>query len=327
MNNILPIRNTDGGYAVGIDLGGTTVTASAVSHDGNILSRIEYPSLAKEGMDATCRQISEAADKAVKDAGLRKRDVIACGMGTPGVFDAPSGDMFFVPNFKEWDGKNLYQALAQHSGYKYYIGNDVNAAAFGEYFYGAGKESRAMVMFTMGTGIGSGVIIDGKPLRGVFASPEMGHIVISEDGPRCVCGARGCLEAYCGRDAIIARCLDKLQGGASSGITELQQDRITPKDIDIYAERGDELCLEVLRETGHYMGLGVANAINIFNPDLIVIGGGVGQSETLFEALKATAFRTAIPSLAEKCRVIQSPLDNMAGVLGAAGLAYRGEYA
>ena len=322
-------RNEKGKYVIGIDLGGTTVTAAVVDQQGNILSQEEIPSYAEKGVDITCDQIALAVLNSIEKAGLNRDEIIACGMGTPGIHKAEEGIALWSPNFNGWDGADIYTPLYQKTGFKFYMGNDVNVATFGEYTYGVGKDSEIMVMYTLGTGIGSGLIIKGKAYSGVFASPELGHTIIDVNGPRCGCGRYGCVEALCSRDAIINRAMTKIISGRKSKLTDMVKTLtdITPKMIDQAAKEKDIVACETMTEIGRFMGIAVANTINTFNPSLVVIGGGIASSDILFNTITQTAFEISIDCLKKYCEIKKSILGSKAGVLGGAALAQSGTYA
>ena len=322
-------RNEKGKYVVGIDLGGTTVTAAVVDRNGVLLSQEEIPSYAERGVDTTCDQIALAVFDSIEKAGISRDEIIACGMGAPGIHKAEEGIALWSPNFNGWDGADIYTPLYQKTGFKFYMGNDVNVATFGEYTYGIGKGSEIMVMYTLGTGIGSGLIINGKAYSGVFASPELGHTIIDANGPRCGCGRYGCVEALCSRDAIINRATAKIISGRISKLTDMAKTLadITPKMIDQAAKEKDIVACETMAEIGRFMGIAVANTINTFNPNLVVIGGGIANSDILFNTITQTAMEIAIDCLKEYCQIKKSTLGSRAGILGGAALAQSGTYA
>lgn len=323
-------RNENGRYVVGIDLGGTTVTASVVDNSGNLLSESEIPSYSEKGVDITCDQIALAVSNAIIGADVTRDDIIACGMGAPGIHKAAEGIVLWSPNFSGWDGADIYTPLYEKTGFKFYMGNDVNVATFGEYTYGVGNGAEIMIMFTLGTGIGSGLIVRGEAYRGVFASPELGHTIIDVNGPRCGCGRYGCVEALCARDAIINRASAKILSGRKSKLYDAVDGRlgdITPKMIDTFAREKDVVSCETLEEIGYYMGIAISNSINTFNPSLVVIGGGIAKSDILFDKIARTANETSIDCLEGYCKIERSILGSKAGILGGAALAWSGTYA
>lgn len=324
-------RNENGKYVVGVDLGGTTISSSVVDKEGKILSSATVPSYAEKGVDVTTDQIAQSVFEAIENCGCKKEDIIACGMGAPGLHDAPNGKVLWSPNFNGWDGIEIYTPLFNKTGFKFYMGNDANVASYGEYIYGVGKDSKVMVMFTLGTGIGSGVIHNGKPICGVFgAHPELGHNIIVDNGPKCGCGRRGCVEALCSRDAICNRCASKIVSGRKSMVYDMCEgnlQKITPKMISIAAENNDLVSIETLEEIGYYLGVAASNAIITFNPDLIVYGGGVSKSKVLIDFIKTTVDRLGHDILKQYCTIKVSNLGNDAGVLGGAALAWTDSYA
>lgn len=324
-------RNENGNYVLGIDLGGTTVTAAVVSKSGEMLSKEEVPSFSEKGIDVTTDQIATAVDMAISRSNVERKDIIAAGMGAPGIHDAKNGIVLWSPNFNGWDGIDIYTPLNKKTGFKFYMGNDVNVAAYGEYSFGIGKESKIMIMYTLGTGIGSGLIINGNAYSGVFgASPELGHTIIDVNGPKCGCGRNGCVEALCSRDAICNRAAAKILSGRKSQIYDLcggNVQKIEPKMVNIAAENNDIVGKETLEEIGYFMGIAVANTINTFNPDLVVIGGGVSKSDILFNQIVKVGKTVAIDCLSNECKVKRSILGNDAGILGGAALAWNDTYA
>jgi len=208
--------------------------------------------------------------------------------------------------------------------------NDANAAALGEFRYGAGRGCRHLVMFTLGTGIGGGIIVEGEVLRGATGgAAEVGHIIIADGVGSSANGAHGRLETLAGRDPIIERAALKMESGRETLLwdhitgPEALQQHITPALIDQAAEAGDELAKEVLRETGHYVGLGIASMVNVFNPEVFVLGGKISQSKTLRESALRTARASAVGSILAAAKIVSAELGDNAGIMGAAELAWR----
>ena len=324
-------RNLNGKYCIGVDLGGTTISCAVVDKEGNMICKDEVPSYAEKGLEVTTDQIALCVKNVIEKANLTKDDIIACGMGAPGLHKAEEGVVLWSPNFNGWDGVNVYEPLNKKTGLKFYMGNDANVATYGEYYFGMGKGSKVMVMFTLGTGIGSGVIVNGKPLSGATgAHPELGHTIIDPNGPTCGCGQKGCVEALCSRDAICNRCASKILSGRKSLVYELCEgntQKITPKMISIAAENNDIVAIETLKEIGDFLGIAASNAIIAFNPDLIVYGGGVSRSDILFEAIKKSTDKYAHKILKNYVEIKRSELGNDVAILGGAALAWNEMYA
>ncbi|MEN6416415.1 MAG: ROK family protein, partial [Armatimonadota bacterium] len=236
--------------------------------------------------------------------------------------------VMWSPNFLGWDGIQLAQPIVDQIGVPTLLGNDANVAALGECVFGAGKGSKCMVMFTLGTGIGSGLIIDGEIWVGTNESgPEMGHAIVAADGPRCGCGRYGCLEALAQRDAIIDRAARKAHLGRRTSLLEKSNHDlryITPAMIAEAASEGDPVSIETMQETGYYIGIGVANAINMLNPDKVVIGGGIAQAgDLLFDPIRDTVEVNALYQQLQGCEVVPAQLGDNAGVLGGAAMVFQ----
>ncbi len=311
---------------VGVDIGGTNLRAGVVDDTGRILGEARRPALAETGLRAAVARSIEAISEAIETAGLSVQDIRAIGAGVPGAHRAQEGICVYSPNFADSHGVPVLPPIQAAFDLPAFMLNDVAVQTLGEHRCGAGRGYSQMVMIALGTGIGGGAIIDGKlrvgPTEG-FA--EVGHMTIEADGPICGCGNRGCWEALAGRDAIIRRAIDKMQRGRQTTIAEMVDYRlgsITPALISRCAEDGDAVAIEVLAETGHYIGIGIANLIQLYNPQMLVVGGGIAQAGTrLFEPIMRTVRTRAIMVPAATCRIVRSQLGDDAGVIGAAMLA------
>ena len=266
--------NVAGKFVIGLDLGGTNVRAAVTDREGTMLSQpVEEKSMALSGFDVTVRQIVKAINRAMESAGVRKEDVCGVGMGIPGQHKSKEGIVLWSPNFSDLAGKQLLEPIFRQSGLPAWMGNDVNVAALGEFHFGAGKDVNSMVMLTLGTGIGGGIILDGELWAGVTeGGGEIGHMIISAGGPIAPCGHSGCLEAMAGANAIISRAALKVQQGRKSLLSEMVDydiGRITPALIAEAAENGDDLSIETLQETGYWVGVGIASAVNLLNPEIL----------------------------------------------------------
>jgi len=320
--------NTNANYVIGVDLGGTNVRAAVVGRDGKIVSEYRTDSLAMEGPKVTIGRIVMAITTAIDRSGLPLDDIAGIGMGVPGTHRSAEGIVLWSPNFKDWDGVQLLAPIVEAIGLPAIMGNDANVAAFGEYTFGAGTGAKCMVMFTLGTGIGSGLIIDGEIYTGVSeAAPELGHHIILAGGPVCGCGRHGCLEALARRDAICDRAAQKSSLGRPTLLTEMSGGdltNLTPAIIAEAAAKGDQVAIETLDETGYYIGIGVANAINILNPDKVIIGGGIARAgDLLFDPIRRTVAINALAIPLEACEILPAALGDDAGILGAAALVLR----
>jgi glucokinase len=325
-------------HVIGIDLGGTNVRAAVVDRSDKLLGRAENPSSAKSGAAQTVKRIAEAVRAAASSADIPLEQIGAIGIAVPGHINVPEGMVVWAPNFGE-NADGVYVPYKQiplrdlveaELGIAMTMDNDANAAALGEFRYGAGRGARHLVMFTLGTGIGGGIIVEGEVLRGATGgAAEVGHIIIADGVGSSPNGAHGRLETLAGRDPIIERAALKMESGRETLLwnyvkgPEALQQHITPALIDEAAEAGDELAREVLRETGHYVGLGIASMVNVFNPEVFVLGGKISQSKTLRESALRTARASAIGSILEAARIVSAELGDNAGIMGAAELAWR----
>ncbi len=325
-------------YVVGVDLGGTNVRAAVLNRNEQSLGRDEVSSDAKAGAPRTVTQIGKAVRGAIQDAGITIEEVGAVGLAVPGHIDVPNGMVVWAPNFGDFVDSSyvpyknvpLRELVEAELGLAMVMDNDANVAALGEFRYGAGRGTRHLVMFTLGTGIGGGIIIDGEVLRGATGgAAEVGHIIIADGKGGSANGAHGRLETLAGRDPIIERAALKLESGRESLLwkyvtnSDALQQQITPAIIDEAAEAGDGIAIEVLQETGHYVGLGIACMVNVFNPEVVVMGGKISRSVTLFNTALRTAKASAVGSIMASAKIVHAELGDNAGIMGAAELAWR----
>ena len=329
--------------AVGIDLGGTNVRAAVVREDGTLAGpRIHRPSLAMEGTDATIQAIAGVVLDAVAHSDEKPT---AAGMAVPGRVDDALGMVVWSPNFgtkvdgrwRIWRDVLLRPELERLCGMEFHLGNDANLAALGEYKFGSGQNSAAcLALFTMGTGIGFGCVMGPQSVQGDARGPlmlvggnkgggEFGHTVIAAGGMDCSSGEYGSIEAYCSKDAIVRRARRKLDRGRDSIIIDWCDghfEKVSPRMLGQAAEEGDELAIEVWREIGTYLGIGIGNAINIFAPDVVAVGGQVAKAgRWLIEPAIASARETATPPLFQDAKIGLATLIEDAGILGGAALA------
>jgi glucokinase len=315
-------------YVVGVDLGGTNARAAVVEEaTGKIVARsANVPSRALDGVDATARQVVEAVMQAIANGEINKDAVRGIGMAVPGHVHADDGQVLWAPNFKDqWRSVQVSKPVADGTGLPVFLGNDANLAALGEYQYGAGKGYKHLVLFTLGTGVGGGVIIDGNLLTGCDGGAgELGHIIVAAgENARGGNTVFGSIEGLAQRDAITDRAARKIAMGRKSILVGDSYERhsLTPKAISDAALKGDQVAIDVLEETGYYIGLGVASCINIFNPEIFVIGGGIAQAgNLLFDSIRRTTKANSIVTLYEKCKIVGAELGDNAGIMGGAAL-------
>jgi glucokinase len=311
---------------IGVDIGGTNIRAGVVDDQGRILGEARRPALAESGLRSAVSRSVQAMQEALENSGLSRGDVAAIGVGLPGAHRSKEGITVYSPNFADSRGVPVLPPIKEAMELPAFMLNDVSVTTLGEHHFGAGRGCSHMVMITLGTGIGGGAVIDGELRIGYTEGfAEVGHMTIDPEGPVCGCGNRGCWEALAARDAIVRRAVEKIQRGRQTAIADMVEYRlgsITPALIARCADQGDELATEVLAETGFYLGVGIANLIQLYNPQVLVIGGGIAQSgRWLFEPLTRTVRARAHMVPASSCRIVPAELGDDAGVIGGSVLA------
>ena len=310
---------------VGVDLGGTNIVVGAMSDDGTLYATRSEPTRSEEGADRVIARMAEMVEQAIV-ATMRETDAPrsafrGVGIGAPGPLDRERGVVLVAPNLK-WNNVPLRDQMASLTQLPAAIDNDANCATYGEWWIGAARGGRNVVGLTIGTGIGGGLILDGKLYHGSSdMAGELGHVTIDQTGRRCGCGNYGCLEAYASGPAIAERAREALSLDVISMLPDLVDgdlSRITAQTVYDAAARGDDIAREVVRDTARFLGTGIANFLNIFNPDVVVIAGGVTQAgEALFEPLRAEVRRRAFRSAVQAVRIVPGELPGTAGVVGA----------
>lgn len=328
---------------IGVDLGGTNVRAGAFHPDGTPAGpSFSNPSRAQEGTEIIFEQIAHTVNQAIQAADT---PAVGIGMAIPGHIDNIEGVVRWAPNFghredgvfRMWRNVPIREPLSRLINLPISMGNDANLAALGEYKYGTGRNlAKCLVMLTLGTGIGGGVVMAPASVAGDARGPlvlvgangggaELGHVVIQHGGLDCNAGEYGAIEGYCQRDSIIRRAIHRLNRGRDSVLRDLVKgeiSKVTPKDIDEAADQGDEVALEVWDEVGTYLGVAIGNYINIFAPDVFAIGGQIAKAgKHLMGPAVRTARNVAIPSLFQDTAIGVAEQIDDAGMLGGAALA------
>jgi glucokinase len=313
-------------YVVGVDLGGTNIVVGAMPLDGTREFGVRSePTHSELGADSVVERIGRMIDDVIAttgtETGAARRDFIGVGIGAPGPLDRAHGIVIVTPNLG-WRDFPLRDRISARVKLPATLDNDANCATVGEWWRGAAAGGRNVVGMTIGTGIGGGLILEGQLYHGSSdVAGEVGHTTIDPTGRRCKCGNYGCLEAYASGPAIAQRATEALSGGEASLLREMIQDdmsRMTARIVYDAATLGDPLAVEVVRETARFLGTGVANLLNIFNPDVVVLAGGVAAAgDALFEPLRAEVRRRAFRPAVEACRIVGGTLAGTAGVVGA----------
>jgi glucokinase len=313
-------------YIVGVDLGGTNIVVGAMPKDGSRqLAVHSVPTRADLGADAVVARIAELIEQVIAEtceaAGATRASFLGVGIGSPGPLDRERGLVIFTPNLG-WRDFPLRDRVQDAVRLPATLDNDANCATLGEWWIGAAKGARHVVGLTIGTGIGGGLILDGRLHHGASdVAGEIGHTTIDSTGRRCGCGNYGCLEAYASGPAIAERARESLAGGEASVMASLVHgdlSRLNAALVYAAAQQGDELAIQVVRETARFLGAGIANLLNIFNPEVVVLAGGVTQAgDALFEPMRAEVRRRAFRPAVEACRIVPGELRGTAGVVGA----------
>jgi glucokinase len=312
---------------VGLDVGGTSMKGGVVDDAGRPLSAVSLPTEAHRGQEFGLERMCETIRQAVAAAELRLDQIAAVGVATPGTMDIPAGVILDPPNLKPWQNVPVRRYVQDAFGVPTAFQNDANAAALGEHWAGAGKGAHSMVLYTLGTGVGGGIVIGDLVVEGEHShGAELGHMKIEMTNPRrCGCGRRGCLEAYASATAVVGRAREALE--EDSGRSALHpvlraHGDITAKDIFDAAAGGDALADRVVEETAFYLGVGAMNLMHVIDPDMIVFGGGmIAAGESFLERIRRHVRELAFPVPAEKTQVRYAQLGSDAGFIGAAACA------
>ena len=321
-------------WIVGVDLGGTNIVVGVLPLDGGngeVLAlrtmKTEATKGAKFVVDRIVGMVREAIAEVGGDGEDGKAGFAGIGIGSPGPLDRKTGTIINTPNLG-WRNFPLRDLIANAVGLPAALDNDANCATYGEWWLGAGRDVDNLVGFTLGTGIGGGIVLNGEIFHGVSDSAaEIGHMTIDSTGRKCKCGNYGCLEAYASGPAIALRAVEGLEAGAESVLPDLVNGRledITAATVYEGAVVGDAYANEVMKETAKFLGTGIANIINILNPEMVVIAGGVTQAgDHLFVPLRAEVRRRAFKSSQEACQIVPAKLMGTAGVIGAVAMFKR----
>jgi glucokinase len=311
---------------VGLDVGGTSMKAGVVTDAGQPLSDISLPTEPEKGQVFGLERMCEAIRAAVKAANLGMDRITAIGVATPGIMDIPAGIILDPPNLKPWHNVPVRQHIHDTFRLPTAFQNDANAAAYGEYWVGAGRDAHSLVLFTLGTGVGGGIIIGDLVVEGEHShGAELGHMKIEMTNPRqCGCGKRGCLEAYASATSVVKRTMEALERGEKSILSAqlMDQESLTARDIFDAATKGDALADRIANETAFYLAFASANMMHCINPDMIVFAGGmIAAGDWFLERIRKHVQELALPVPAEKTLIRYAGLGADAGFIGAAACA------
>ncbi len=314
-------------YFVGLDVGGTSIKAGVVDDAGVPLSSVDLTTEAWRGQEFGLARMAEAARLAVREAGLQFSQIAAIGAATPGTMDLPAGIILDPPNLKPWQNVPVRKYLEETYGLPTAFQNDANAAAFGEYWVGTGRGVDSIVLFTLGTGIGGGIVIGGRIHEGQHShGAEVGHIRIALDNARmCGCGRRGCLEAYASATSVVARTEEAL--AVDSGRSTLHKLTASGQTLSARAvfeagAAGDALAESIVAETAFFLAVGATSLMHVIDPDMVIFGGGMTAAGPPFlERIRRHVRELAFPIPAERTQILLAVLGSDAGFIGAAGCA------
>lgn len=313
-------------YNIGIDLGGTNIAAAVVDGNGKIICKASTPTRVEQGFQAIVKSMADLSRSLIEEAGLKPKDINSVGIGSPGTIDQEKGEIVHAYNLG-FNHSPIREEFIKHLGLPVYIGNDANVAAYGEFVYGAGNgKYKDLVAVTLGTGLGAGIVLNGKLVCGSFnGGAELGHVVLVVDGEQCNCGRKGCWEKYSSATALIEQAKKAAEKNPSSLLNQLVENDLSKMNAKIpfdAAQQGDRVAQDVIYEYTRLLAIGIGNIINMVQPEIIVIGGGVSaQGDNLLlplvEMVKKEVFGGGDYL---NTKIMIAELGNDAGIIGAAEL-------
>lgn len=308
-------------YVIGVDLGGTKITTAISDLTGEIIEKTTLATGSALGEEVVLSRIFDSISMVLEASKINEQDVRAIGIGAPGPLDSEKGIIITTPNlpFKNY---NLVKPIEERFGIKTYLDNDANAAAIGEYTFGAGKGTKHMIYITVSTGVGGGAILNGRPYRGNTSNAlEVGHMTIEPFSKyQCNCGKYGDVESLCSGTAIAKRAKEAVEAGRETSLKDI--DTITSYEVHQAYLEGDKVAIEILDTALEYMGIAIANLIVNFDPEMIVIGGGVTKiGDLFFDKVKESAKKRSFDFMFNSTKIVPSKLGQESGVIGALALA------
>jgi glucokinase len=315
---------------IGVDLGGTFIKFGLTDASHRAFCKLELPTPIQEGPDAVVAQMARGALRTLETAGIDRSDVVGVGIGSPGPLSIREGVILATPNLPGMSGFAIRRKLAQALDLPVTLENDANAAALGEYVAGAGRDVEDLVMLTLGTGLGSGIVLGGRILHGSGEmAGELGHMIVEPGGEQCGCGQRGCLERYCSATYLARHAMERLEAGAGGG-GELERrwkekSVVDGRDINEARRQGDPLAGQVWDRGAYYLALGCVNVCRMLDPSVIVIGGGlVKAGEDLMAPVREHFAHQHWTQTKIRTELTAASLGNDAGLIGAAAVAWQG---
>jgi glucokinase len=324
----MPDSTDKSSHLVGVDLGGTKILAGVFDTSFNCLARIKISTKPERGPDGVIERIARCVRDAVDESDLSMKQIRGVGVGAPGAVNTEEGRVIFAPNL-DWKDVPLKKELEKHLDLPVFIENDCKQNTLGVYDAEFKSKPRYLIGVFLGTGIGAGVIIDGKPYLGFNGSAgEVGHMVLDVDGPECSCGNRGCFEALASRRAIFRTIQSAVKKGQDTVLVEMlgkDLDDLRSGDLRKAIRQGDKFVEKVIEQAAEYTGIAVGNLINLFNPQVIVLGGGIIEQleHEMLPIIEKVAKAHALPGTAKGIDIVATRLGDDAGITGGAVLALR----
>jgi glucokinase-like ROK family protein len=316
---ILLAINPNYGYVVGIDMGATHLGILLTDYSAHVLEEMEFPFSVADGPEKCLDSVNTHLIELLGRSNLTIDQVSAIGIDVPGPIVAEAGGVSAPPIMPGWGDYPIRKHLEDLWQLPVSIGNDAELGALGEWAYGSGRGERNLAYIKVGTGVGAGLLLDGHIYRGATGSAgEIGHITIQENGPLCTCGNHGCLEAMAGGQAIARMAREAIQTGKRTQLSALTPDQIRAVDVAIAAQKGDLVAQQIITDAGYHLGIAIASLVNLFNPSLVVIGGGVSQlGDLLLEPIRKTVMERSLYSAAKIVRITSAVLGRRASSMGA----------
>lgn len=308
-------------YNIGVDIGGTNVKIALVDEKGIIAYSNSVPTRAEMGYEYTIQNIINTIKESLKESNNDISNIGGIGFGLPGQIDSMNGIVRLLPNIPGWVEVPLAKIVQSEFNVPVKLDNDVRVATLGELNFGAGKGCQNLVCITVGTGVGSGIVLNGQLIRGAsMTAGEIGHVVVEKDnGEICGCGSRGCLEAYASGPSVVKMAKEYIMGGKSTKFKEIAQgNEITPFMVYEAAKQGDAVAKQIFNIVGEYLGVAMVSVVNLLNPEKIIVGGGVGQAgDLILNPIREAIQKRCIPTSAAAVSVVPAQLGESAGVVGA----------
>ncbi|MDP4181789.1 MAG: ROK family protein [Bacillota bacterium] len=308
-----------------LDIGGTKVLGAVFDENLKIICKVKKKTKAEEGQEKIEERIISIVEELIAQSGISKENLAAIGAGAPGIINEDTGEIIYTPNIP-WRNYNIRKVIENKFKVPFFIGNDVKMGVLGEWKYGAGKNMEDIVGIFVGTGIGGGVIINNKLYSGArHSGTEIGHMIINTEGPYCNCGQRGCLEAYASKIAITKDIKSQMNRGRKTILKDLMEENtlvIKSKTLKKAIDEKDELAIEVVDKAIYYLAAGAGSLINIFNPNMMIMGGGVFEAlgDYMLPLLKEQIKKFSMPVVLEGTEIVQSKLNDDSILFGSLAL-------